>query len=463
MDRVWDNRPPRPTQPVFVLSTEFAGKCFKEKLQHLKEDLKRKNQAGVVLSALDEIAWLLNLRGSDIAFNPVFFAYLVVTLDNTILYINPAQLSEKEYQHLEGVVEVKNYDSFFEDLSQQAENLINNSQRILVPNRASWAIEKTLGKDHIVVARSPVMSAKSIKNETELEGMRKCHLRDAAALCEFFGWLELQVNEGNDTLTEVSVADHLEKLRSKNKHFKGLSFDTISGFGANSAVIHYKPENETCAKITSEHIYLCDSGAQYLDGTTDVTRTLHFGQPTDRERACFTKVLQGHIGLDQAIFPSGTTGYTLDVIARLPLWKAGLDYRHGTGHGVGSFLNVHEGPHGIGFRRTFNDAPLEPGMTVTNEPGYYEVENNFGIRIENILLVRQMELENRFGGIDYLGFEHVTLVPLQHKLMDLSLLSKSEIEWINAYHQECLEKVGPYLESGSLGHQWLTKSTQKIG
>jgi Xaa-Pro aminopeptidase len=241
----------------------------------------------------------------------------------------------------------------------------------------------------------------------------------------------------------------------------GLSFDTISSTGANGAIIHYKPEPETCSTVKVDEMYLCDSGGQYRDGTTDVTRTMHFGTPTRHEKDAFTRVLKGHIQLDRAVFPKGTTGFVLDVLSRLPLWQAGLDFRHGTGHGVGSFLNVHEGPHGIAPRITCNDIALEPGMTITNEPGYYE-DGKFGIRIENIMLVKEMDTPHRFGDRPYYGFEHVTLVPIQTKLIAVDLLTPEEKEWINTYHLKVKEKVLPLLESGSDAHEWLLKETLPI-
>lgn len=248
---------------------------------------------------------------------------------------------------------------------------------------------------------------------------------------------------------------------SEQAGFVGLSFDTISSTGPNGAIIHYKPEKPTAARINANLVYLCDSGGQYIDGTTDVTRTLHFKNPTAHEKRCFTRVLQGHISIDSAVFPDGTSGYLLDVLARRALWSDGLDFRHGTGHGVGAFLNVHEGPHGCGTRIAYNDIPLVPGMTLTNEPGYYE-DGKFGIRIENVMLVRKAETPNNFGGRGYYGFEHVTLVPMQIKLIDRSLLTHLEIEWLNAYHAECLEKVSPFLAKDSPGLKWLQREAVSI-
>ncbi|CAI2192755.1 17425_t:CDS:2, partial [Funneliformis geosporum] len=291
-------------------------------------------------------------------------------------------------------------------------------------------------------------------------GIRQCHLRDAAAVINYFSWLEEQFATGKE-LSEIDGADRLEKYRAEQEDFVGLSFDTISASGPNGAIIHYKPEPETCAKIDPKLLYLCDSGGQYKNGTTDVTRTIHFGTPTAQEKCAFTRVLQGHIAIDRAIFPKGTTGYLLDVFARAPLWRDGLDFRHGTGHGVGCYLNVHEGPHGIGTRIAYNDVPLQAGMTVTNEPGYYE-DGKFGIRIETLVFVREVETPHNFDDRGFLGFEHITLVPIQTKLIDASLLNPIELKWINDYNAECLQKVSPFLKQNSPGIRWLEREAAAL-
>lgn len=308
--------------------------------------------------------------------------------------------------------------------------------------------------------RSFITDSKAIKTKEELEGMRQCHLRDGAALVQYLAWLEKKLLDG-EKLDEVEGADRLEQFRAAQDKYVGLSFATISSTGSNGAIIHYKPEKETCKVIDPAHIYLVDSGGQYLDGTTDVTRTFHFTKPSDYEKRCFTRVLQGHIAIDEAVFPKGTTGYLLDPLARQFLWQDGLNFLHGTGHGVGSFLNVHEGPHGIGIRPHFNDTALAAGMTVTDEPGYYE-DGKFGIRIENVILVKDVETPNNFGGRGYLGFEHVTIAPLCINLIDQELLSPSERKWVNAYHAECLEKLGPLVAHDELATAWLKKETVPI-
>jgi Xaa-Pro aminopeptidase len=291
-----------------------------------------------------------------------------------------------------------------------------------------------------------------------MEGFRQCHIRDAAALCSYFAWLEEQLATGA-VIDEVDGADRLEAFRRAQPQCVGLSFDTISGSGPNGAIIHYKPERPTAARITTDRLYLCDSGGQYLDGTTDVTRTVHFGSPSDEERDRFTRVLKGNISLNRAVFPTGTTGLMLDTLARMPLWRLGLDYRHGTGHGVGHYLNVHEGPQNISFRPSSNETPLRPGMTITDEPGFY-LDGQYGIRIENVLLVSPAETPFNFGGVGYLTFENITMVPIQKKLIDTKLLDAEEITWINEHHAECWEKVSPLLEGAA--KEWLRRETTPL-
>ncbi|KIO20986.1 hypothetical protein M407DRAFT_132041 [Tulasnella calospora MUT 4182] len=461
VDAVWaSNRPSRPENSVFHLPVEYAGQSSEDKIAGIRKEIKEKHKEAeaLVVNMLDEVAWLFNLRGSDIAFNPVFFAYAVITHAKSTLYIRPSQLSSSSVtellktSHLPPDVEIRPYDSIFDDLKKLSAELKPQGKKILISNKASLAVEDALlsgageGKDSgvVQVVRSPVTDAKAIKNDVEVEGFRQCHLRDGAALARYFAWLEEQLEKGVE-LTESSAADQLELYRSENELFKGLSFPTISSTGPNCAIIHYQPEPETCAVLKKDQMYLCDSGAQYLDGTTDTTRTWHFGEPTAEEKRAFTRVLQGHIAIDTAVIPNGTTGYVIDSFARRALWQDGLDYRHGTGHGVGHFLNVHEGPQGIGMRPTLNETPLKKGMTVSNEPGYY-ADGRFGIRIEDIVIVQDASTPNNFGDKGYLSFEHVTMCPKQTKLVDPSLLAPWEVKWLDDYHKEVLEKVKPILE-----------------
>ncbi|KAG0204349.1 hypothetical protein BGX28_003704 [Mortierella sp. GBA30] len=460
VDQIWDNRPARPARRLMTLSITTTGRSHAEKIQQLRRDLENRGVFGCLVSGLDEIAWLFNMRGSDVHCNPVFFAYAVVTREKVLLYLQDNAITKEVKLHLGKDIIIRPYESIQADLKTLSNTLKANKQKILLGSRTNLALAMVLGKENTVEARSPVTDAKAIKNGTELDGIRQCHLRDAAAVINYFAWLEEQLSKGQE-LDEADVADQLQRFRAEQAGFFGPSFDTISSTGPNGAIIHYKPEKPTAARINANELYLCDSGGQYLDGTTDITRTLHFRTPSEHEKRCFTRVLQGHIAIDSTIFPEGTTGYVLDAFSRRALWSDGLDFRHGTGHGVGAFLNVHEGPHGCGQRIGFNEVPLVPGMTLTNEPGYYE-DGRFGIRIENVLLVRNIRTKHQFGGKAYYGFEHVTFVPIQTKMIEKSLLSKDEVEWINKYHAECLEKVWPFLDPDSPGSRWLKREAVSI-
>lgn len=473
VDAVWaEDRPARPQQRITVLSDKFAGKSVQSKLSDVFSELEKKRSPGLFISMLDEVAWLFNLRGSDIPYNPVFFSYAVITPKGAALYVDESKLDEECREHLNKCnVAIKPYESFFRDAELHHQQFVASAQSaegaspsgsFLMSNKGSWALKRALGGDGAVEEiRSPVGDAKAIKNETEMEGMRACHIRDGAALIEYFAWLEDQLINKKTVLDEVQAADKLEELRSKHEHFVGLSFPTISSTGANAAVIHYGPERGNCAVIDPEAIYLCDSGAQYLDGTTDTTRTLHFGEPSEAEREAYTLVLKGNIALDVAIFPKGTTGFALDALARQHLWKTGLDYRHGTGHGVGSFLNVHEGPIGIGTRIQYTEVPLAPGNVISNEPGYYE-DGRFGIRIENIVMVKEVKTKYAFGDKPFLGFEHVTMVPYCRNLINESMLSEAEKTWLNTSNAEILEKTKGFFEGDALTMAWLTRETRPI-
>ncbi|KAJ8662254.1 hypothetical protein O0I10_001947 [Lichtheimia ornata] len=461
VDKAWGaERPSAPKDHVIVQPITFAGKSHADKLEDLRKYIVEKGAYGVVVSALDEVAWLFNLRGSDVECNPVFYSYAIISKADAVLYVDPAKVPDAVKEHLGSHVTLKPYDAIFDDLRKLSETLAASGEKLIANSKTSLAVEVAAGKDNVQEERSFINDAKAIKNDAELKGMRDCHLRDAAALVHYFAWLENQLKAGTK-LDEVDGADKLESFRAQQADYVGLSFDTISSTGENGAIIHYKPEKETCKVIDIKQIYLCDSGGQYKDGTTDVTRTYHFGEPTAYEKRCFTRVLQGHIAVDSAVFPQGTTGFLLDPFARHALWKDGLDFRHGTGHGVGSFLNVHEGPQGIGVRIAYNDTPLAVGMTVTDEPGYYE-DGKFGIRIENVLIVRKADTPHNFGDRGYLGFEHVTLVPIGLNLIDKELLSPDEKKWVNDYHAECLAKIGPLVASDPDAVAWLKRETTPI-
>ncbi|XP_015747248.1 PREDICTED: xaa-Pro aminopeptidase 1-like, partial [Acropora digitifera] len=363
VDLVWEDhgRPDPPNEGLMVLDIAFTGKSWQEKVQEVRAALAKKKADILVVTALDEIAWLLNLRGSDVVFNPVFFAYVMIKQDELLC----------GYTH-QVRFELLNNRHYCDIMCEDMYNDLLNSQTRLISEP------------------SPLAHSKAVKNPVEIEGMRQAHIRDAIALCEYFSWLEHEVPK--NYVTEISGAAKLEELRREQENFVSLSFETISAVGSNGAIIHYRPAEETNRVITNQELYLCDSGAQFKDGTTDVTRTWHFGSPTKWQRECFTRVLKGHIALARAVFPNKTTGHRLDTLARMALWDTGLDYLHGTGHGIGSFLNVHEGPQSISYRSRENEASLEAGMMVTDEPGYYE-DGAFGIRIESVLLVKPIELE----------------------------------------------------------------------
>jgi len=355
VDLVWGAaRPSTPSEPVKVLAQQFSGKEVKTKLEELRKELERRKSSGFVVSMLDEIAWLFNLRGNDIPYNPVFFSYATITSTDATLYVNSSKLGDECKEYLaENNVQVRPYEDIFREAQALGETLVTVTsdgpsegkiKKFLVSTKTSWALKRALGGEtKVEEIRSPIGDAKAVKNETELEGMRACHIRDGAALTEYFAWLEHQLIVEKASLDEVTAADKLEEIRSKHKNFVGLSFDTISSTGANAAVIHYKPERGNCSIIDPNAVYLCDSGAQYLDGTTDTTRSIHFGEPTEMERKAYTLVLKGNIALDLAVFPKGTTGFALDTLARQFLWVCHLSlsiYRYVANSFIGRRLRL---------------------------------------------------------------------------------------------------------------------------
>ncbi|EFA82726.1 peptidase M24 family protein [Heterostelium album PN500] len=446
--------PGYPANPIFFLPVEFSGKASSEKIRDIQQDsLVKENADYMVISALDEIAWLFNLRGSDISFNPVFLSYAIVGRQNVQLFVDETKIPTDVRKELAGV-EILPYDSIFSVLRKYC----SENKKIWLDPRSSLAIYNSVQKEHLFEKTNPILLAKAIKNATEVEGFRQCHIRDAAALIQFLAWMEEEMLVKNNTgLTEYSVAEVLEQYRAKQKHYVSLSFDTISSTEGNGAIIHYKPEPETCKKI-ARAMYLVDSGGQYRDGTTDVTRTVHYGTPNPHEVECYTRVLKGHVQLSIVKFPLKVTGKDIDCIARMSLWQVGLDYAHGTGHGVGSFLNVHEGPQGITHRQVANPPVLQPYMTVTNEPGYYE-EGKFGIRIENVMVT--VPVDTPFSK-QFLGFETVTVVPYERDLINVSMLTDEELLFVNNYHQNVLLSVGPLLESDPRALTYLKKKTAPI-
>ncbi|KAK0541404.1 hypothetical protein OC835_000195 [Tilletia horrida] len=460
VDEVWkDEKPARPTNALIVLDKKYAGRTYDEKVSELREELKKRKYVGHVANMLDEVAWLFNLRGSDVPFNPVFFSFALVLLDRTIFFVDPATVTDEIRSHLGKDVEVEPLETFYEVLKKEGESL-KKGEKVLIGKKASLAIQDALGgKAKAPTDRSIIVDHKSIKNATELDGFRASHIRDGAALALYFAWLEEELAKGTK-ISEYAGSEKLLSFRQQLAHFRGPSFETISSSGPNGSVIHYAPDPETGGRIIDPStIYLCDSGGQYTDGTTDVTRTWHFQEPTAEQKRAFTRVLQGHIAIDRAVFPKGTTGFLLDVLARRPLWGDGLDYRHGTGHGVGSFLNVHEGPMGIGTRAVFNDTPIKEGNVLSIEPGYYK-DGHWGIRIENLAIVKKVDTPNNFGNKGYLGFEHITVSPIQVKLIDVELLDDVEREWVRNYHAEVLDKVGKELR-GLVGQKGIESDVDR--
>uniref|UniRef100_A0A673JJD6 Xaa-Pro aminopeptidase 1 n=1 Tax=Sinocyclocheilus rhinocerous TaxID=307959 RepID=A0A673JJD6_9TELE len=469
IDTIWEDRPAPPSTKLITLGLKYTGLTWQDKVTALRGKMAERKISWFVVTALDEIAWLFNLRGSDIEYNPVFFAYAIIGISNIKLFVDSKRLLDPAVQeHLELdspskpelTIQCFPYESVYTELQAVCAALAPK-EKMWICDKASCALTQVIPKSHrSAIPYTPLCLAKAVKNPTEIQAMKMAHIKDAVALCELFAWLEKEIPKG--TVTEISVADKAEELRSQQRDFVGLSFPTISSVGPNGAIIHYRPLPETNRTLSLNEVYLIDSGAQYLDGTTDVTRTVHFGTPTDYEKECFTYVLKGHIAVSAAVFPNGTKGHLLDSFARAALWDSGLDYLHGTGHGVGCFLNVHEGPCGISYK-TFADEPLEAGMIVSDEPGYYE-DGSFGIRIENVVLVIPAKTKYNYRNRGSLTFEPLTLVPIQLKMINTDLLTQKEHDWVNDYHKKCRETIGAELKRQGRKESldWLIRETQPI-
>ncbi|XP_051169739.1 xaa-Pro aminopeptidase ApepP-like [Leptopilina boulardi] len=464
VDKIWDDRPIPVLNSIVPHKLEYSGKKAKDKIENCQKLMKENGVSFLVISALDEVAYLLNWRGSDIPYNPVFFAYIVLESENIHIFLDKTRLTKEAEEQLknEGIIPI--YHSYESILNFLKENSIaTDENRVWISSGSSSALHCACGS-HVYRAYSPIGLMKSIKNETEIEGMKAAHIRDGVALVKYFAWLEDEItNKNNKTITEISGAEQLEKFRQEQELYVGVSFTTISSSGDHAAIIHYHPTSASDKLITDKEVYLCDAGAQFLDGTTDTTRTWHFGTPTDYERECFTRVFKGQCFLNMAIFPNMIKGNYLDTLARKSLWDVGLDYIHGTGHGVGSYLNVHEFPIGISWKPMPDDPGVQAGVFLSNEPGFYE-DGKFGIRLENIELVVKANSKYNFNNRNYLTFETVTLVPIQTSFLDLSLLTDAEIDYINKYHAKCLEILKPLLQ-GSENTQalsWLIKQTKPI-
>lgn len=459
VDDVWgSDRPLLCAVQARLHPDTLAGRSAADKLEAVRAAMTAEGAEALVVSALDEVAYLLNLRGGDVPHVPVLLAYVLVEHDSATLFADQAKLPAELVAALSSVgVAVHPY----VEAIAAVEAVASSKKLWLDVSRTNLALcdaASVMGGKGIVTKASPLLKMKAVKNEAELAGMRAAHRRDGAALVSALVALELSVSSG-EYVTEVDVDARVTAARAAQDGYLDNSFDTIAGYAANGAIIHYRAVSATAATLGTSALFLLDSGAQYADGTTDVTRTMHFGEPTAHEQECFTRVLQGHIALATAVFPEGTPGFVLDAFARRPLWAAGLDYRHGTGHGVGAALAVHEGPHRIS-RQFDNLVSLEPGMVVSDEPGYY-VDGQFGIRIENLLVVVEADTPNNFGGKQFLTFKPLTLVPIQRKLIRRELLSSAEVKYVDDYHARVRSEISPLLPDASV-RAWLDAATEPL-
>lgn len=449
MDELWENRSPMPESPAFVYDIKYAGKSCSEKIAAIRTELKKKSAESVMLSALDEIAWTLNLRGNDVHCNPVVVSYLLITEKKAVLFIAPEKVTEEVRNYLEKQqIEIQNYSNTEIYLSD-----LNSSSILMNPAKTNYSVFSSVNPQcRIIRGEAPVALLKAIRNEQEIKGIHAAMQRDGVALVKFLRWLESAVPSGTET--ELSIDRKLHAFRATQDLYAGESFDTIAGYKEHGAIVHYSATEESNATLHPKGFLLLDSGAQYLDGTTDITRTIALGELTTEEKTDYTLVLKGHIALAMAVFPSGTRGAQLDVLARMPLWSHKMNFLHGTGHGVGHFLSVHEGPQSI--RMNENPIVLQPGMVTSNEPGVYK-GGSHGIRTENLTLVCSAG-EGLFG--EYLKFETITLCPICKKGIIKELLTADEVDWLNNYHQQVYEKLSPKLNEEEKA--WLKEATAAI-
>ncbi|MBI1775314.1 MAG: aminopeptidase P family protein [Proteobacteria bacterium] len=452
LDAVWRDQPPPPLGPVVPHALDFAGVEAAEKRRAVGEAVKKAGADAVVLTLPDSIAWALNVRGRDVPRTPLPLSFAVVDSEGQVdLFIDPRKLTPAARDRLGNAVSVRPPGEFAAGLSERAK------ERVLVdPSTApAWVFDR-LSEAGATIVRGPdpCQLAKACKNSVELDGTRRAHRRDGASVTRFLAWLAERAPQGG--LSEIEASDRLAALRGANEHFRDLSFDTISGAGPNGAIVHYRAEPKSQGKLAPGQLYLVDSGAQYLDGTTDITRTIAVGEVGPEPKDRFTRVLKGHIALATARFPQGTTGSQLDALARRPLWEAGLDFDHGTGHGVGSYLSVHEGPQRIS--KLPNTQALKPGMIVSNEPGYYKT-GAYGIRVENLVIVVELPKENG-AERDMLGFETLTLAPIDRNLVEPSLMTEGELDWLNAYHARVRETITPLVDHETA--LWLAAATAPV-
>lgn len=448
LDRIWTDRPSVPLNPVSIQPIEYAGESCHDKLGRIRSNLLRRGAGGMLMTQLDDIAWTLNLRGTDVHCTPVFVAWLIVAEEVAVLYIKDEKLSPEviEYLNAEGVA-VDDYDNIIDAL-----NSYDGYTLLIDPATTNYTLSQLRGNFNLVSAPSPVPEMKAIKNEVECNGFRNAMQRDGVAMVKFLKWLEEAVPKGCET--ELSVSAKLRQLRAEQPLFKDESFDTIAGYEEHGAIVHYEPTPDTDVPLRPEGFLLLDSGAQYLDGTTDITRTIQLGKVTDLHRRVYTLVLKGHLSLQNLCFPRGAAGTQLDAVARVAMWREGMNFMHGTGHGVGSYLSVHEGPHQI--RQEYRPAPMLEGMTVTDEPGLY-LAGKFGVRIENTLLtVPYMTTE--FG--KFLRFEPLTLCPIDTRPIVVDMLSTEELGVLNAYHKMVYERLSPMLDEEHKA--WLADKTRSL-
>lgn len=449
INEIWTNRPAIPDTPAFIYDIKYAGKSYIYKVEEIREKLRAIDVESTLLSSLDEIAWTLNLRGSDVKCNPVVISYLFISQTESILFIAPEKLTPDVKSYLEGQqIRICNYTDVNAYL-----NSTTASNILLDPAKTNFSTLSAVNPACTIIrTASPVALMKAIRNEQEIAGIHEAMKKDGVALVKFLKWLGEAVPAGTET--ELSVDKKLHAFRAEQPLYIGESFDTIAGYGEHGAIVHYSATEESNAIIRPKGFLLLDSGAQYLDGTTDITRTIAMGELTEEEKTDYTLVLKGHIALAMAKFPAGTRGAQLDILARLPLWKNGMNFLHGTGHGVGHFLNVHEGPQSI--RMNENPVTLQPGMLTSNEPGVYKAGSH-GVRIENLILVVP-DGEGMFG--EYYNFEAVTLCPIDTKGIIKEMLSKEEINWLNEYHRKVYEKLSPALNEEE--RAWLGQATQNL-
>ena len=445
---IWTDRPAIPANPVEIQPMEFAGESVASKISRIRAALRQRHADGMLISALDDIAWTLNLRGTDVHCVPVFVSYLLISSQQVSLYVDSAKINDEVKAYLtENGISLYPYNKVAEGLERYSEYNI-----LLDGDETSYFLWKTVKCQEIIAGNSPVPAMKAQKNDREIAGFRQAMLRDGVAMVKFLRWLKPAVEAGGQT--EISIDRKLTSLRAEQQHFRDISFDTIAGYQAHGAIVHYEATPETDVALKPEGLILIDSGAHYQDGTTDITRTIALGPVTEEMKHVYTLVLKGHIQLELAKFPDGASGTQLDALARECMWREGYNYLHGTGHGVGAYLSVHEGPHQI--RMEWKPTPLCAGMTVTDEPGLY-LSGKFGVRIENTLLIKDYQT-TEFG--KFLQMESLTLCPIDLTPVDFSMLQPEEIEWLDTYHRDVFEKLSSYLEGEDL--EWLREATRPV-